>query len=62
SKSVQGSVAAFVVAYACAAFYLPVHVAAVAAIVSTLIESLPIGDDNVTVPIGTGLVLTWIVG
>ncbi len=62
SKSVQGSVAAFVVAYACAVFYFPVHVAVVAAIVSTLIESLPIGDDNVTVPIGTGLILTGMAG
>ncbi len=62
SKSVQGSVAAFIVAFFCSVLYFPVQVAVVAALVSTLIESLPLGDDNVTIPIGTGLVLTWIVG
>lgn len=62
SKSVQGSAAAFMVAYLCAALYFPVMVSAVAAIVSTLIESLPIGDDNIAIPVGTGIVLTVMVG
>ncbi len=62
SKSVQGSVAAFMVAYLCSTIYFPLMVAVVAATVSSLIESLPIRDDNITVPVGTGIILTAIVG
>ncbi|MFQ5956697.1 MAG: hypothetical protein ACE5KK_02865, partial [Candidatus Brocadiales bacterium] len=62
SKSVQGSAAAFMVACLCSVLYFPLAAAVVAALVSSLIESLPIRDDNITVPVGTGIVLTAIAG
>lgn len=62
SKSLQGSMAAFMVAYLCTAIYFPIAVSITAAFVSTFIESLPIGDDNITIPVGTGIVLTAMVG
>lgn len=61
-KSVQGSVAAFVVACICSALYFPLVAAVVAALVSSIIESLPIRDDNIAVPVGTGIVLTMLAG
>ncbi len=61
SKSVQGLVAAMVVAFLCSAPYLSLTAAVVAALASSLIESLPIRDDNVTVPVGTGIILTAMV-
>ena len=62
SKSLQGSMAAFMVACLCTAIYFPIVVSIAAAFVSTFIESLPIGDDNITIPVGTGIVLTTMVG
>lgn len=62
TKSVQGSAAAFAVACLCSAFYFPAGVAVVAAFVSSLIESLPIRDDNIAIPVGTGIVLTAMSG
>lgn len=62
SKSIQGSAAAFMAAYLCAALYFPLVAAGVAALVSSLIESLPIKDDNISVPVGTGIVLMAMAG
>jgi dolichol kinase len=55
-KSVEGTAACLVVAFICLQFFLPLHIALVGAIVATIIEVLPF-DDNLWVPIGTGVAI-----
>jgi len=55
-KSWEGTTACFVVATACLLFFYPIHIALIAAFVATLIEVLPL-DDNLWIPIGTGIAL-----
>ena len=59
-KSVEGSLAFFVSAFVCSIFFIPLKAALLAAFVSCIIESLPLRFDNLTIPLGTGLIL-WLV-
>jgi len=57
-KSIEGSMAALIVAFLCGYIYLPLFPALVAAFSSTIIESLPLKSlDNLFMPIGTGIIL-----
>ncbi|HHT9125722.1 MAG TPA: haloacid dehalogenase-like hydrolase [Candidatus Brocadiia bacterium] len=60
NKSIEGSCGALIVGFLCAYTFLPFIPALVAGITASLIESLPlknIVDDNLTIPIGTGMTL-----
>jgi phosphoserine phosphatase/dolichol kinase len=62
-KSIEGSCGALIVAFSCACIFLPLIPALIAGVTASLIESLPmkdILDDNLAVPLGTGLVLVVI--
>lgn len=64
NKSIEGSCGALIVGFLCAYIFLPFTPALAAGIVATVIESLPLKhiiDDNLTVPLGTGLMLQFIV-
>lgn len=56
-KSLEGSLAFFLSATICTALYFPFSIALAASFVSSIIESLPIKADNLTIPLGTGLFL-----
>ncbi len=57
-KSVEGSLAALLVAFLCGYIYLPIFPALLAAFFSSIIESLPLRSlDNLFMPIGTGILL-----
>lgn len=63
NKSIAGSCAALIVGFLCAHIFLPFIPALIAGITASLIESLPlknIVDDNLTIPLGTGLMLVAI--
>ena len=60
-KSVEGSIAFLVAAFICSIFYLPLGIALIVSFVSCIIESLPIGFDNISIPLGTGLFLGLII-
>lgn len=55
-KSWEGTITCFIVALACLLFFYSAPTAIIAAIVATVIEVLPL-DDNLWVPIGTGVTL-----
>ncbi len=60
NKSIEGSCGALIVGVLCACIFLPFIPALVAGITACLIESLPLNnivDDNLSVPLGTGLIL-----
>ncbi|MDN3513426.1 MAG: haloacid dehalogenase-like hydrolase [Candidatus Brocadia sp.] len=57
-KSIEGSLAAWLVAFFCGCIYLPLFPAVLAASFSSIIESLPLRSlDNLLMPIGTGIFL-----
>ncbi|GAB62500.1 MAG: hypothetical protein DWB56_01570 [Candidatus Jettenia sp.] len=57
-KSLEGTFAAMIVAFLCGYIYLPIPVALFIALISSMIESLPLKSlDNLFMPIGTGLLL-----
>mgnify|MGYP001615045673 CR=1 FL=1 len=57
-KSVEGSLAAWIVAFLCGCVYLPLFPAMLSGLFASLIESLPLRSlDNLFVPIGTGIFL-----
>ncbi len=57
-KSIEGSLAAWIVALFCGCIYLPLFPALLAAFFSSIIESLPLRSlDNLLMPIGTGILL-----
>ncbi|GAX59744.1 dolichol kinase [Candidatus Scalindua japonica] len=56
-KSIEGTVAFFITAFICAFIYLPLKTALIVSLVSCIIESLPVEFDNITVPLGAGMVL-----
>ena len=56
-KSLDGCAAFFITAFICAVIYIPIKSALIVALVSCIIESLPVEFDNLTVPLGTGLFL-----
>jgi len=57
-KSIEGSLAAWIVAFFCGCIYLPLFPALLAASFSSIIESLPLRSlDNLLMPIGTGILL-----
>ncbi|MGR3310433.1 MAG: haloacid dehalogenase-like hydrolase [Candidatus Brocadiales bacterium] len=60
NKSIEGSCGALIVGVLCACIFLPFIPALAAGITACLIESLPLNnivDDNLSVPLGTGLIL-----
>ncbi len=60
-KSIEGSLAACVVAFLCGYFYLPWIPALAAAVFASGIESLPLKAlDNVCMPLGAGILLVCI--
>ncbi len=59
-KSVEGSVAFFVTALICTVFLLPLKTALIASFISCIIETIPFKFDNVSIPLGTGLIL-WLI-
>lgn len=64
NKSIEGSCGALIVGFLCAYIFLPFVPALAAGIIASLIESLPlknIVDDNLSVPLGTGVMLQFIV-
>ncbi|MFN3466789.1 MAG: haloacid dehalogenase-like hydrolase [Candidatus Brocadiales bacterium] len=62
SKSMVGSLTFFLVACLCSFPYLPPVSALYVALTSSFLESLPLGDDNISMPIGSGAVLMFITG
>ena len=57
-KSIEGSCAAWVVAFFCGWIYLPLVPALLTAFFSSIIESLPLKSlDNLVMPIGAGILL-----
>lgn len=57
-KSIEGSLAAWIVALFCGCIYLPLFHALFVASISSIIESLPLRSlDNLFMPIGTGILL-----
>ncbi len=60
-KSVEGSAAFFVTAFICAVFLLPLKTALIASFVSCIIETIPFKFDNISIPLGTGLILGLII-
>ncbi len=56
-KSLEGCVAFFITAFICAVIYVPLKTALIVSLVSCIIESLPGEFDNISIPLGTGLVL-----
>ena len=59
-KSLEGTLAALIVAFLCGFIYLPLFPALLAAFFSSMIESLPLKSlDNLLMPIGTGFVLLY---
>jgi len=60
-KSVEGSVAFFVTAFICAIFLLPLKTALIASFVSCIIETIPFKFDNISIPLGTGIILGLII-
>ena len=59
-KSVEGSVAFFITALICALFFLPLKTALITSLVSCIIETIPFKFDNISIPLGTGLIL-WLI-
>lgn len=60
-KSIEGSSAALFVAFFCGYTFLPFFPALLAALFSSIIESLPLKSlDNLFIPIGTGILLSYI--
>ncbi len=71
SKSITGSLAFFTVAYFCSLLCLsggggPGHLSPVSALpfalISSFLESLPLKDDNISTPLGSGVVLMFLTG
>ncbi len=60
-KSVEGSMAFFVTALICAVFFLPLKTALIASFISCIIETIPFKFDNISIPLGTGLILGLII-
>ncbi len=59
-KSIEGSMAFFVVALFCAALHFPWPISLAAAFAACIIESFPIKSmDNLIIPIATGVILTF---
>lgn len=57
-KSIEGSLAALLVAFLCGSIYLPLFPALLAGFFSSIIESLPLRSlDNLLMPVGTGILL-----
>jgi dolichol kinase len=54
-KSVEGSLACFVFTYVCVLAFVGSEIALPAAVLATLIESIPRVNDNFAVPMGVGL-------
>ncbi len=59
-KSIEGSIAFFITAFICAVIYVPLKTALIVSLVSCIIESLPVEFDNISIPLGTGLLL-WLI-
>ncbi len=60
-KSVEGSMTFFVTALICTVFLLPLKTALIASFVSCIIETLPFKFDNISIPLGTGLIIGLII-
>ncbi len=58
SKSIEGSMAALIVAFLCGIIYLPLFPSLLAAFFSSFVESLPLRSlDNLLMPVSTGIIL-----
>ena len=62
SKSVMGSLAFFLVAYLCSLLCLSPISALPVALTASFLESLPLKDDNISTPLGSGVVLMFFTG
>ena len=61
-KSLEGTLAAWIVAFFCGRVYFPLFPALLTASFSSMIESLPLRAlDNLFIPLGTGILL-WCLG
>ncbi|HHT9132713.1 MAG TPA: diacylglycerol/polyprenol kinase family protein [Candidatus Tripitaka californicus] len=60
SKSVMGSLAFFLVAYLCSLLCLSPMSALPVALTASILESLPLKDDNISTPLGSGAVLMFL--
>ncbi len=61
NKSVEGSVAFFLTALLCAVFLLPLKIALIASFVSCIIETMPFKFNNISIPLGKGLIIGLII-
>jgi phosphoserine phosphatase len=60
-KSLEGTLAALIIAFLCVYIYLPAPTALLTAAFSSIIESLPLKSlDNLLMPICTGILLLWL--
>lgn len=62
SKSMMGSLAFFLVAYLCSLLCLSPMSALPVALTASILESLPLKDDNISTPLGSGAVLMFFMG
>ena len=61
NKSVEGSLACFIVCFICAIFFFPWQIALIAAVVATIIEFLPLPfSDNFWLPVLSGFTLQFL--
>jgi len=60
-KTLEGSLACFVVCFICGIFFLPWELALIGAIIATIIEFLPLPlNDNFWLPLISGFLLTFL--
>jgi|GEM_PF-968045 len=59
-KTLEGSIAFFIIATICLSFFFPLEKILLPALIATLIELLPL-NDNLTVPLSTAIALKFLI-
>ncbi|MCW1296534.1 MAG: hypothetical protein OH319_02535 [Candidatus Parvarchaeota archaeon] len=57
-KTIEGSIAFFITALIAASFFVEFKLAFFGALIGTIVEVLPIEDDNLPIPIASGIVMS----
>lgn len=59
-KTLEGSIAFFIIATICLSFFFPLEQIILPAIIATLVELLPL-NDNLTIPLSTAIALKFLI-